>query len=62
MLVSRLNVYILSHLVFVRSDFSIVEPEHIEPLVIPKPSIPALILNIEFIDVTNINTVLEMGN
>ena len=62
MLMSRLNVYNLPHLVFVGSDFSIVEPEHIEPLVVPKLKIPALLLNIEFLDVTNIETVLEMSN
>ena len=62
MLVGRLNVYILSHLVFVRSDISIVEPEHIEPLVVLKAKIPALLLNIEFLDVANIDTVLEMSN
>ena len=62
MLVCRLNVYILSHLVFVRSDISIVEPEHIEPLVVLKAKIPALLLNIEFLDVSNIETVLEMRN
>ena len=62
MLIGRLNVYILSHLVFVRSDFSIVEPEHIEPLVVLKAKIPALLLNIEFFDVANIDTVLEMSN
>ena len=63
----RLNVYNLPHLVFVGSDFSIVEPEHIEQqrsctrsvlLVVPKPKIPALLLNIEFLDVSNIDTVL----
>ena len=59
MLIGRLNVYILSHLVFIRSDFSIVEPEHIEPLVVIKAAkIPALLLNIEFLDVANIDTVL----
>ena len=71
MLIGRLNVYILSHLVFIGSDFSIVEPEHIEQqrsctrsvlLVVPKPKIPALLLNIEFLDVPNIDTVLEMRN
>ena len=58
----RLNVYILPHLVFVRSDFSIVEPEHIETLVVSKPKIPALLLNIEFPYVANIDTVVEMRN
>ena len=63
MLIGRLNVYILSHLVFIRSDFSIVEPEHIEPLVVIKAAkIPALLLNIEVLDVANIDTVLEMSN
>ena len=62
MLVFHLIVYNLSHLVFVRSDFSIVKPKHIEPLVVPKPKIPALLLNIEFLDVSNIETVLEMRN
>ena len=63
MLIGRLNVYILSHLVFIRSDFSIVEPEHIETLVVIKAAkIPALLLNIEFLDVANIDTVLEMSN
>ena len=71
MLIGRLNVYILSHLVFIRSDFSIVEPEHIEQqrsctrsvlLVVLKAKIPALLLNIEFLDVANIDTVLEMSN
>ena len=51
------------HLVCVGSDFSIVEPEHIEPLVVLKAAkIPALLLNIEFLDVANIDTVLEMRN
>ena len=62
MLIGRLNVYILSHLVLVRSDFSIVEPEHINPLVVLKAKVPALLLNIEFLDVANIDTVLEMSN
>ncbi len=61
-LMCRLNVYILPHLVFVRSDLLIVEPEHIEPLVVPKPKIPALLLNIEFLDVSNTEIVLEMRN
>ena len=71
LLMGRLNVYILPHLVFVRSDFSIIEPEHIEQqrsctrsvlLVVPKLKIPALLLNIEFLDVSNIETELEMCN
>ena len=31
-------------------------------MVVPKPEIPALLLNIEFLDVSNIETVLEMRN
>ena len=31
-------------------------------LVVHKPEIPALLLNIEFFDVSNIETVLEMRN
>ena len=62
MLICRLIEYNLPHLVCVRSDFSIVELEHIEPLVVPKPEIPALLLNTEFLDVSNIETVLEMRN
>ena len=62
MLIFHLIVYNLPHLVCVRSDFSIVEPEHIKPLVVPKPEIPTLLLNIEFFDVSNIETVLEMRN
>ena len=58
----HLIVYYPPHLVCVGSDFSIVEPEHIEPLVVPKPEVPALLLNIEFLDVSNIDTVLEMRN
>ena len=59
------------HLVCVGSDFSIVEPEHIKQqrsctrtalLVVHKAEIPALLLNIEFLDVANIDTVLEMRN
>ena len=62
MLMFHLIVNNPPHLVCVGSDFSIVEPEHIEPLVVPKPKIPALLLNIEFLDVANIDTVLEMRN
>ena len=58
MLMFHLIVYNPPHLVCVRSDFSIVEPEHIEPLVFLKAKIPALLLNIEFLDVANIDTVL----
>ena len=67
----HLIVYNLPHLVCVRSDFSIVEPEHIKQqrsctrsvlLVVHKTEIPALLLNIEFLDVANIDTVLEMSN
>ena len=31
-------------------------------MIVPKPKIPALLLNIEFLDVSNIETVLEMRN
>ena len=62
MLMFHLIVYNPPHLVFVRSDFSIVEPEHIDPLVVLKAKVPALLLNIEFLDVANIDTVLEMSN
>ena len=62
MLMFHLIVNNPPHLVCVGSDFSIVEPEHIKPLVVPKPKIPALLLNIEFLDVANIDTVFEMRN
>ena len=62
MLMFHLIVNNPPHLVCVGSDFSIVEPEHIKPLVVHKPEIPALLLNIEFFDVSNIETVLEMRN